>query len=288
MLPRLRLALLRLLCVVLIASFAAAAMLRIAPGFSSDEEELNPGLSATSIQAIRDARLADSNIPSFYVHYMLAMFHGDLGVSRSLNRPVESLLRERLPVTAKNLGLALLSAWIFALVLGTASQMLSARWFSIFSDGLSGAFISTPAAVLALIFVMLRWPPLLAAALLVFPKLYRYLRNLLQQCCDMPHVLAARSRGAGSLRCLVHHVAPLALPQLVALAGVSISMGLGVLLPIEVICGIPGIGQLAWLAAQSRDLTLLVNLTLLVSLITVSGPMLSDAFQTKLGRSSAA
>lgn len=287
MLHRLQLALLRLLCLLFIASLGAAALLRIAPGFSSDEQELNPGLSASSIQAIRNARLADSNIPAFYGRYVLALFHGDLGVSRVLNRPVGMLLRERFPVTAKNLGLALVFAWIFALALGTASQLVEARWLSSIGDGLSSAFISTPAAVLALIFVMLSWPPVLAAALLIFPKLYRYLKNLLQQCRDLPHVLAARSRGASRSHALFHHVTPVALPQLVALVGVSINMGLGVLLPIEVICGVPGIGQLAWQAAQSRDLTLLVNLTLIVSLITVSGTMLSDAFQHKFDRSAA-
>lgn len=287
MLDRLRLALLRLVCVLFIASLAAAGLLRIAPGFASDEQELNPGLSAGSVQALRDARLADSNIPAFYGRYLLALFHGDFGVSQSLNRPVGMLLRERFPVTARNLGLALLFGWMFALFLGTASQVVEARSFSLFSNALSSALISMPAAVLALIFVMLRWPPLLAASLLVFPKLYRYLRSVLQQCCEMPHVLAARSRGAGPCQTLVRHVGPVALPQLVALAGVSVNIGLGVLLPIEVICGVPGIGQLAWQAAQSRDLTLLVNLTLIVSLITVSGTMLSDAVQRKFDRSAA-
>ena len=42
------------------------------------------------------------------------------------------------------------------------------------------------------------------------------------------------------------------------------------------LCGLPGIGQLAWQAALSRDLPLLVNLTVLVTLVTLlanSGPM---------------
>ena len=34
-------------------------------------------------------------------------------------------------------------------------------------------------------------------------------------------------------------------------------------------CGLPGIGQLAWQAALSRDLPLLVNLTVLVTLVTL-------------------
>ncbi|MGH9565723.1 MAG: ABC transporter permease subunit, partial [Candidatus Angelobacter sp.] len=129
----------------------------------------------------------------------------------------------------------------------------------------------------ALIFVILRWPPVLAAGLLVLPKIYRYSQNLLQESCEMPHVFAARAKGAGPWRVLAMHVAPIAFPQLLALAGVSISLGLGVLLPIEVICDVAGIGQLAWTAAQARDLPLLVNLILVISFITVCATMLSDA-----------
>src|SRR5205807_10280556 len=131
------------------------------------------------------------------------------------------------------------------------------------------AFISTPAAVLALVFVLLRWPPMLAAGLLIFPKIYRYCYNLMQQSYALPHVLTARAKGAGQWRVLVWHVVPVALPQLLALLGVSISIAIGVLLPIEVICDVPGIGQLAWQAAEARDLPLLVNLTLTVTFLTV-------------------
>jgi len=43
------------MAVMLMASFAGAMLMRIAPGFSSDDQELNFGLSAQSIQAIRKA-----------------------------------------------------------------------------------------------------------------------------------------------------------------------------------------------------------------------------------------
>jgi peptide/nickel transport system permease protein len=276
---------LRLLLVMLLASFTGAMLMRIAPGFSSDAQELNAGLSAQSLQAIRQAHLADSNIPRFYIRYLSSFVRGDLGTSQSLNQPVKDLLRDRLPVTVANLGFALAVGWIIALVLAVAAQMLKSRWLAFFSDGLSGAFISTPAAALALVFVLLRLPPALAAALLVFPTIYRYSRNLLQQSSEMPHVLTARARGAGPWRILAWHMAPVALPQMIALVGVSISIGIGVLLPIEVFCDVAGIGQLAWHAAQSRDLPLLVNLTVVVTLITVCSTMLSDAFQRGMTRS---
>jgi len=280
-------ALLRLVAVMLMASFAGAMLMRIAPGFSSDDQELNSGLSAQSVQAIRNAHLADANVPRFYAQYLASLIKGDLGTSRSLNQPVKDLLRERLPVTLVNLAFALAVGWLLGLALAVAAQTWNVRALTFLANGLSGTFISTPAAALALVFLLLRWPPAFAAALLVFPKIYRYAQNLLQQSCEMPHVLTARAKGAGPWRVLAWHVAPIALPQLIALVGVSISIGIGVLLPIEVVSDVAGIGQLAWHAAQSRDLPLLVNLTMVVTFMTVCATLISDAAQRGFTRSAA-
>ena len=249
---------------------------------------MNSGLSAQSIQAIRRAHLADANIPHFYAQYLAALVRGDLGTSRSLNQPVKELLRERLPITLANLAFALAVGWLLGLALAIArTNMGHTAALSFFANGLSGTFISTPAAALALVFLLLRWPPAFAAALLVFPKIYRYAQNLLQQSSEMPHVLTARAKGAGPWRVLAWHVAPIAFPQLIALVGVSISIGIGVLLPIEVVSDVAGIGQLAWHAAQARDLPLLVNLTMVVTFVTVCATLISDAAQRGFKRSAA-
>ena len=278
---------LRVVAIMLLASFTGAMLVRIAPGFSSDEQELNSGLSAQSIQAIRQAHLSDANVPRFYAHYLASLVRGDLGTSRSLNQPVKDLLRERLPVTLANLAFALAAGWLLGFSLAVAAQVGNNRALAFLGNALSGTFISTPAAALALIFLLLRWPPPFAAALLLFPKIYRYTQNLLQQSSEMPHVLTARAKGAGPWRVLAWHVAPIALPQLIALVGVSISIGIGVLLPIEVVSDVAGIGQLAWQAAQSRDLPLLVNLTMIVTFMTVCATLISDAAQRGFTRSAA-
>jgi peptide/nickel transport system permease protein len=51
---------------------------------------------------------------------------------------------------------------------------------------------------------------------------------------------------------------------------------MGAAIPIEVICDSPGIGQLAWQAALSRDLPLLVNMTLFVTLVTLAANSAAD------------
>ena len=68
----------------------------------------------------------------------------------------------------------------------------------------------------------------------------------------------------------------LAGPPIVALLGVSISMAFGAAIPMEALCDSPGIGQLAWLAALNRDLPLIMNLTLVVTVITVAANSAAD------------
>jgi peptide/nickel transport system permease protein len=69
---------------------------------------------------------------------------------------------------------------------------------------------------------------------------------------------------------------PSAAPALLALVGVSVSMAFGAAIPIEVVCDSPGIGQLAWQAALGRDLPLLVNITIFVTLLTLTANSISD------------
>ena len=63
---------------------------------------------------------------------------------------------------------------------------------------------------------------------------------------------------------------------MLALVGVSASIAFGAAIPVEVICDLPGVGQLAWKAALARDLPVLINLTLLIALITQLANAASD------------
>src|SRR5271163_1846490 len=94
----------RILLTVLLGGLLGATLVRLGPGFGVDERELDSHLSADSQQAIRNERARDNNIARFYLRYLAGLVHGDFGFSRSLNRPVSQLLKERLPLTLESLG----------------------------------------------------------------------------------------------------------------------------------------------------------------------------------------
>ena len=260
---------LALVATVLLGGLLSATLVRLAPGFDADERELDPHLNAASVNALHDARRQDRNIFRFYLSYMNRAAHGDLGRSLALGQPVRTLLRDRAPLTLRLLTTGLALAWMLALTLALSAAWLRLSVYDTLTTVISGTFLCIPAAVLALLSVLWNAPGSLAIALIVFPHSYRYARNLLVKAYSLPHIITARAKGLGEVRILFWHVVPVVAPQLLAVAGVSVSMAVGAAIPVEALCGLAGIGQLAWQAALARDLPLLVNITILVTLVTL-------------------
>jgi peptide/nickel transport system permease protein len=265
-----------LLATVLVGGLLSAMLVRFTPGFDSDERELDPHLNAQSIQILHDARHHDDNIFRFYLSYMKRAATGDLGSSIALNQPVRRLLRQRIPLTVQLLGTGLALAWLLSLGLSTGLAWFRFSVYDTLTTALSGTLLCLPAAVLALLSVLWNVPGSIAIALIVFPHTYRYARNLLVNAYSRPNILAARARGLSETHILFWHISPTIAPQLLALAGVSLSMAIGATIPVEALCGLPGIGQLAWQAALARDLPLLVNITILVTLVTLLANSAAD------------
>lgn len=258
-----------LILTALLGGFFSAVLVRLAPGFDVDEAQLDPRLNAESVLALRQSRLAERNIFRFYIGSLERAIHGDLGTSLSLQQPVGTLLRDRGPLSLRLVGMGLLLSWSLAMALALSAAWLRAESYDALGTFLSGAFLCVPAAVLALLSVLWSVPGSLAIALIVFPRTYRYARNLLAKASAMPHIITARAKGLSEPRILFWHVVPVVAPQLLAVAGVSISIAIGAAIPVEALCGFAGVGQLAWQAALSRDLPLLMNITVLVTLVTL-------------------
>lgn len=275
---------LALLATLVLGGLLSATLVRLAPGFDSDERELDPHLNAQSVQALREARRRDDNIFHFYLSYLKRAKSGDLGTSIAMGQPVRTLLQQRIPLTLRLLGAGLGLAWILALTLSLTTAWLRLSIYDAVTTFASAALLCLPAAVLALLSVLWNIPGAIAIALIVFPHTYRYARNLLGKAYSRPHIVAARARGLGEGRILFWHVVPVIAPQLLALAGVSVSMAIGASIPVEALCGLPGIGQLAWQAALGRDLPLLVNITILVTLVTLLANSSADVIGHMLRR----
>ena len=261
---------------VLIGGLLTAWLVRVSPGFDVDERELDARLSAGSRRAIEQQHRANDNIWRFYAGELQRIARGDLGVSPSLNRPIAQLLKERLPVTAEMMAIGIAGGWALAFALALPAALARQRAARGIAELCNQLLLCFPAAGLALVMFDLGGPARLLPAVVVCPRVFEYLRNLLAQAYAQPHILVARSKGLGEFRVWARHVMPAVGSQLLALAGVSVSLAFGAAIPIETLCDIPGIGQLAWKAASARDLPLIVAITFLVIAVTRVSTSLSD------------
>lgn len=254
---------------ILLGGLLTAVLVRVSPGSLVDERELDPRLDQASRRAIEHEHAANRDVLAFYGNWLERItLHADLGSSPSLNQPISQLLRQRLPVTAQLMAIGIVGGWGLAFALALPSVMWRSRVF----HGVAGAFhqilMCLPAAAMALIVFDAGGPVRALVALVICPRVFEYLRNLLEEAYAQPHIVTARAKGLGNARILGRHVLPSVAPQLLALAGVTVSIAFGAAIPIEALCDLPGIGQLAWKAATARDLPLLVTITFLVIVMT--------------------
>ena len=268
----------RIVLTLLVAGFCGVMLVRFAPGFGTDERELNAHLSSDSIAALRVGR--EANVARIYGRFLSAGVHGDLGISESLNTPVAGLLAERFPLTLRSAGVGLAAAWALALLLAASAAGFGKRAVDWAGMGMTEVLLAVPAGLVALLLFIAfdgsGFVPSAGVALVVFPHLYRNQRQLLGHAAERPHVLSAHARGVKPWRVFCFEVFPGALPQLLALAGTSVTLAIGSAIPIETICDSPGIGQLAWKAATARDLGLLLPLILMVTGVTLTANFVAD------------
>src|SRR5579863_3355948 len=228
--------------VVLIGGFLGATLVRFAPGYGVTEEELDSRLSPESLQALRLSLAAPRDLTGFYIQYWKRVLHGDLGFSTVMHEPVRQLIAERFPETMQSVGFGLALGWAVGLSLALLSVATRSATVDRGLSLIATVAICTPAAVLAILCVIERAPGRLVIAIVIFPKVFQYARNLLLRSAALPHVIAASARGLRKSRILFWHILPVSAPQLLAVAAVTVSMAFTAAIPVEALCDVPGIG----------------------------------------------
>lgn len=271
----------------LVGGLLTAALVRNSPGFDSDERQLDSRLDAASQAAIRAEHAADHDILRFYVHHITGALRGDLGTSPSLNQPIRDLIVARLPVTLSLIGFGIAAAWALALAAAVASVLSRRQAIGKLATAVSTSTLCLPSAVVAILVFSLGGPVRVVIPFVLFPRLFETVRGVLQDAYRRPHIVTALAKGVSTARILLRHALPVCAPELLALAGISVIMAFGVAIPVETLCDVPGLGQLAWKAAIARDLPLLVTLTMLVAILTQTVNAASDWLTCGMERASA-
>src|ERR1700761_6298382 len=112
-------------------SIVLFAVLALAPGDPFSEMAQNPAIPPEVQAALRAKFGLDDPIPMRYLHWLVAMLHGDWGFSFVSRINVDTLILQRLPVTLAVIGASQVVALLVALPVGVIA---ATRPYSIFDQ----------------------------------------------------------------------------------------------------------------------------------------------------------
>jgi peptide/nickel transport system permease protein len=280
--------------IALLVPLLSLFLLGRAPGDYLSDLAANPQVSSNTLAQLRLQYGLDQPLQKKYFSWLSNIATGDLGFSFVYQRPIRELIGGRVWNTVLLNGAALGLAWIFGIAISlAAAEKRGLGWVAGWSASVASTLlVSTPTVLLALVLLALAIPlglpvggmggwkhlilPVCAVSAVWLPVVIRHARAALDQALREPYIATARAKGVTRTRVLVHHALRNALNPLTALFGLSVSALLSASLPVEVIMGWPGIGQLTYDAVLKRDIFLVMDLAMVSALLLLAGNLLGD------------
>jgi len=295
----------RLLWMVVVLFFVSLITFLLAFAVPGDPAKSIAGTHATPeiLERIRHELGLDKPLWTQYGLYLWHLIHGNLGYSYETQLPVATAILQRFPATI------MVAMWgiFFELLIGIPVGMTSALKQYSFRDRtftvLSLLGIAAPGFWLGMLLMYV-----FAFQIQVFPlggyegwsaPLYgvlpgltiglggaawysRMLRSSMLDILGADYVKAARAKGLPERTVGGRHIMRNAWSPIVTLLGMDIGWFLGGVLVIEVVFGIPGIGQQAWYAITTQDLPLIMGTVVFAALLVTLSNFFVDLAYTWL------
>lgn len=298
------------LVTTLLAAVALVALVQFLPG-----DPLSAVIGDQSIDAAQRAALeavwGTNRSPLEAIGATLGgLLRGDAGISFATQRPVATMIAERVGPTLLLGALTLLATFTIGLSLGLWSALHPTTRRARILAGVTLVGYALPSFVIGMVLIWLfavrsRWlppagygDPLLApdAGLvavwldrcrhLVLPLVtmvlatvavpLRQQRTAALATMDQPWVRAARARGVAAGRLAWHHVWRPALTPIVTLVGLWLPMLVAGSVFVESLFGWPGLGSLIATATSQRDLPVVIGAGLLIVVMVQVGSLMAD------------
>jgi peptide/nickel transport system permease protein len=241
-------------------------LMRFAPGYFTDAREMDTKYARGARSDLEAEQAQRGSLRAITSSTLGGWLRGDLGQSRQYDVPVTELIRPRLRVTASLLARGIACGWLLAFCV--ALPLSASRSYATLLGAPFTLLLAIPTGAMATLCLLAsRGGPVLVLTLLLSARDFKFLYRALRNAWSAPHLLHARSQGLRIHQLARVHVLPNVMPQVFALATLSVVTALSAIVPVEVIFDVPGLGQLAWAAAMNRDLPVLMTITLLMAVI---------------------
>ncbi|MFJ6453932.1 ABC transporter permease [Paenarthrobacter sp. NPDC091669] len=261
----------------------------------------NRPLSPSVVAQLRAEYHLDESLWQQYLHYLGALFSGDLGTSFS-GRPVADMMAERWPTTIR----LALTTWVMeavgGIVLGVIAGVRRGTWIDKNILLLTIVVSSIPVFVLGvtarLVFgvhlgifpvagTAAGWPmayilPAAVTAVFGLAAVARLTRGSVADTLNSDFVRTHRAKGFSDRRILGIHVSRNAAIPVLTLIGVSFGALLGGTVFVESVFNLPGIGQLLVTAIQGHDGALVVGVATALVMVFLITNLAVDLLATVL------
>ena len=287
-------------------SLVLFTVLALAPGDPFGELATNPNVPPEVRMALREKFGLDDPIYLRYIHWLVAMIHGDWGFSFVSRVNVDTLILQRLPATLFVIGSAQLIAILVALPVGVLAGTRPYSIFDQIANTLAFVGFSLPTfftgLLLILVFsIQLDWlpfvyrsdiaatgfqwvweyfkqaiMPITVLGLFQGASLVRYVRSAVLDVARLDYITTARSKGIGERRVVIRHVVRTALIPVVTLVALQMPIVFSGAIVTEQIFRIPGIGSLLIASILANDTPVVMAVTFVFACLVVLFNLIAD------------
>src|SRR5213082_2159227 len=213
-------------------------------------------------------------IPQQYVLYMGALLHGDLGDSYVYNRPVTTLLMQRLPNSLLSYVGVSIPSFVLGLYLliifGAFLKQSPLHWgFPLF--GMHSGGVDDPVDLLYHMVL-----PVTSLAILQIAIFSRFMRASMLEVLHQDYIRTARAKGLSIEKVNYKHALRNAILPIITLVAIAIPQIVNGAIITEGIFSWPGTGQLAFQAVVDRDYPVILGVVMLVAAGTVFFNLIAD------------
>jgi ABC-type dipeptide/oligopeptide/nickel transport system permease component len=252
-----------------------------------------------SIQANLDRKYhLDKPWYTQYFYYVKGVFTADLGPSLVLrNQGVNDIIKEHFPVSLKLGGLAMLWALVFGIPLGIIAALKQNSVFDYIVMAFVNAGYAVPnflIATLLIYFFALKWRaytpfptngwagpsswilPMIALGHAPMTYFARIVRGSMLETLQQDYIRTAKAKGLRWRRVVGLHVLRNSLIPAVTAAAPLLGFLITGSFIVETIFGIPGIGRYFVVSVTSRDYSVTMGITIVLSLIIILANLVVD------------
>ena len=268
------------------------------PAVAMAGEERDPNVVAY----LRAKFHLDEPLPVRYWYWVNGVFHGDLGDSVRIQKPVVELIAEKLPVTIELAVLAMAIALTIGISAGIVSAVLKDTKWDYAANIFALWGLSTPNFWLGILMILLfavklGWLPAsgyvspfedlkanLAAMIMpafvlgnaIAAVLMRHTRSAMLQVLSSDYVRTARAKGLDERVVVLRHALRNALIPIVTLGALQFGELLGGAVLTEQVFSIPGFGKLIVDAVFNRDYSVVQGVVLFTATAYIALNLLAD------------